>query len=187
MPSLKCLCAETKTGKRAQPRLLCLLQYRTEPYTVRWRIHLSLVLAVNRTADYVQPPSVKIYGAVLGGVHTHYVWRSFVLVWANLTHTTLYLSSCHLGARLCSCFPASSSHLYTESKSLNLSCDKNIPSIGRQRKHRFYTPLTIRCLLFCDLSNIFLLNLQIVCICSHLLVGNFLSFEPKILENKIPL
>ena len=33
---------------------------------------LSLVLAVNRTADYVEPPSVKIYGVVLGNVRKHY-------------------------------------------------------------------------------------------------------------------
>lgn len=58
--------------------MLVYLQYRTEPNTVRWRIHLSLVLAFNRTADYVEPPSVKIYGVVLGGVHMHYVWRIFV-------------------------------------------------------------------------------------------------------------
>ena len=51
----------------------------------------------------------------------------FVLVWVNLTHTTFYFASCHLGTRLCSYFPASVSLLYTESKSLNLSRDKTSP------------------------------------------------------------
>ena len=57
---------------------------------------IALVLAIDRTADYVEPPSVMICGVVLGGVHTHYVWRNTAWTkcprgsWVILTH--LFLS-----------------------------------------------------------------------------------------------
>ena len=63
------------------------------------------------------------------------------------------------------------------------------PLIGRQWNGNIYKIAkqlwlpTIRCLLFCDLSNIFLLNLQIVFISLYLLVGNFFDKNcPKILR-----
>ena len=51
---------------------------------------------VNHSADYVEPPSVKICGVVLGDVHKHYVWRNTAWTkcprgsWVILTH--LFLS-----------------------------------------------------------------------------------------------
>ena len=51
----------------------------------------------------------------------------YLLVWVILTHTTLYFALCHLGARLWAWCTASISHLYTVSKTPNLSCNKMSP------------------------------------------------------------
>lgn len=51
--------------------------------------------------------------------------------------------------------------------------------LPRKFTHCFHSP-TIRCLLFCDLTNIFLLNLQIVFISPHYsLLTFFLKNNPK--------
>ena len=61
-----------------------------------------------------------------------------------------------------------------------------MPSNSRRRNGTIYKvakqlfPSTVRCLLFCDLSNIFLLNLQIVFISSHYsLLTFFQKNNPK--------